>query len=620
MLLLGTLSVLQLILLPGLLLIRVFPGQRSPIQQASFVFVLSLLANYIVVALLAAGGVYYRSVVFVLFALEVAALAWVYRRHWLAPAKPDVKRIKTRFNGYAKSLSEWIAKDYWTALLYIACTALAVLTAAWVLYIWVTNFGTVFEAWDSWASWDRWAEHWAANRIPGDTWEYPQLIPILLSISYKFIGTVAVKFFGKSIMPLFVLLIVLTLIELGRRFRSFGYMLGAVLAAYSLYYLLPRYFIEVYVDIPVASLSLLAVATLLAARTIKDARQLKTLLLLGSLTTALATVTKQTGAYILAFYPLLAYWWVLRERKDFTLRSSIQLLAKHMLLVVLIVAPWYAFVQYNIMAGNRVSNIQYVISDIYAGQTYWERFVIALKGLNWYAYWFGFMLLSLPVLSKPLRQLAVLVVLPFSILWAVFLSYEYRNLAIALPLLSLVNGAAVEAWFVRLRDWFSRTRSKKLARKAKPGALAPVTRWLLTPVGIVAMLLLGVGLLSLRTRGEDLIVRQINLERQMFNPAVNERLYNYLGRTNGPEPIITHYQVGWLPDLEGTWRNERFNNFETFQKTLADNPDASLLLVPSWAAPEIWDFINKQIEANLYEIQFVQDHLTLIRMLDRYQP
>src|SRR3990172_11279363 len=79
MLLLGVLSVLQLTLLPGLLLIRLFPGKRSLIQQFAYLFLLSLLANYGAVLLLVTVGLYLRPVVLALFALECAALAWLNR-------------------------------------------------------------------------------------------------------------------------------------------------------------------------------------------------------------------------------------------------------------------------------------------------------------------------------------------------------------------------------------------------------------------------------------------------------------------------------------------------------------------------------------------------------------
>ncbi|MCL4258414.1 MAG: hypothetical protein KJZ53_07795 [Anaerolineales bacterium] len=612
MLLLGVLSVLQLILVPGLLLIRLFPGQRSFIQQSAFVFVLSLLVNYILVIVLTALGLYYRSVILLVFALEVLALGWLHRRQLWAAQELSFKTVRRYFSGQARALKAWVAKDPLTAVLYSVCAAFAILALLWILQVWVANFLTVFEKWDSWASWDRWAEVWANNRIPGDTWEYPQLIPILLSIPYKFIGTVAVKFFGKSIMPLFAALAVLVFIDLGRRYRSFGYLLAASLAIYSFNFFLPEYFWEVYVDIPVASMGAFAIATLLCARIVKNKVELQTLLTLGFLVTAVVGVTKQTGMYIVAVYPLFAYLWVLRDRRDFDRRKALLFIGRNLLLVLIMVLPWYLYVQYNIMLGNRTSNIQYVISDIYGGQTLWERFVIAVRSLHLYIYWYIFLLLSLPVLSRPLRQLVLLVVLPFSILWAVFLSYEYRNLAIALPLLALVNGAAVEEWVLRGRRWLASRGSAVTWRSQSSSAASGFLR----PAKLLALLLALGALFSLTVTGDDLIARQVYQERAMFSRPLNDRLYSYLSQTGGPEPIITFYPVGWLPDLEGTWRFEKFEDLAGFQQTLANNPRASLLLVPFWAAPPIWDFIHQQIAADLYEIQFIQEQYTLIRILD----
>jgi hypothetical protein len=602
MLLLGILSVFQLIVLPGLLLIRLFPGRRSWIQRAAFVFMLSLLTNYVVVFFLVAIHLYLRSVVLVLFAGEVAALVWLHRERLLAVRRPELKKFQSAAVKGLNSLSSWLAKDIWPASLYIVFGVLAALAVVWILGVWAHNFGTVFQAWDSWASWDRWAEKWASNVLPGDTWEYPQLIPILLSISYKFIGTVGVKFFGKSIMPLFALLIVLLLIDLGRRYRSYGYLIGAVLALYSLNFFMGKYFSEVYVDIPVACLSLLAVHTLLVARHSVDKQDLRATLALGSLATATAAVTKQTGLYIMAFYPVFSYFWVLRTRKGFRTSDSLKLIGKNLLLALLLVVPWYALIEYNILTGRSTSNIEYVIEDIYKGQTYWERFVAAVNSLGSYAYLFVFLVISLLVLPTEFQQLVVLVILPFSILWAVFLSYEYRNLAIAFPLLSMTTGVAIESWLQRLLAFLGR-------RKIKLAVPALV---------FILLALATVGAGSLALTSDQLIARQLTEQRKIFEPTLNQKLYSYFSRTEGPEPIITNYPINWLPGLNGLWRHDLFNDFSDFQQNLIGFSDSTLLLVPaSGIDPAIMNFVWQQINAGIYQLEFTEANYMLIRIPPR---
>ena len=339
MLFLGVLSVTQLLLFPGLLLIRLFPGRRGVIQNFIYVFMLNLLANYVAVFILVSLGLYLRSVVLPLFALELAGILWVYRNSLLTKLVGNGKRIKRSISKNFNSFMTWAKNDSWSASLYLFFGTLAVFGLIWVLWVWASNFNTVYQTWDAQASWDHWAVTWAENHFPNDTWEYPQLIPMAYSVAYKFIGTTAVKFFGKSIMPLFALVIGLMIFDLGRKFKSFGYMLGAALALYSINLFLCKYLPEGYVDIPVACFSLMAVYTLLSARLLSKKQEITSMLLLGSLATVAAAVTKQTGLYVMAFYPFLAYFWVLRGNKSFKRKEAFALLAKHLLLVLVLITP-----------------------------------------------------------------------------------------------------------------------------------------------------------------------------------------------------------------------------------------------------------------------------------------
>lgn len=616
MLLLGTLSVFQLIALPGLLLIRLFPAHRSRIEQAAYVFALSLLANYIVVFVLVAFGLYLRSVVLALFALELAALAWfMFNDHNRKKKEPGPPGIWGGVARAWKDIRNWWRRDRLSAGLYMLFGALALLAAGFLLVVWAQNLGSVYQAWDSWASWDRWAEKWANNSFPGDTWEYPQMIPLLLSISYKFIGTVAVKFFGKSIMPLFALLIVLLLIDLGRRYRSFAYLLGAGLAFYSIDLFLSKYYIEAYADIPVAAMGLLAVYTLFLARDAKAPKARDTFLLLGALVSAAAGVTKQTGLYLAALYPVFSYLWVLAPAK-MAPRQAYRQIGRNLLLTLVIVVPWYALIEYKILTGSSVSNINYVIDEIYEGQSLFERFLAAIASLKGVAYWYLVLGLSLPILPRAFQQLSLLVIFPFSILWALFLSYEPRNLATALPLLAMTNGVAVSLWVERLRAFVRKPRIKKQLRRlsSRAGAFVTSNFGRIALVALLAALLLvsDWGPLGRSSNAQILIESQTQQERELFEPALNRKLYIYFGRTGGPQPVLTDYPIGWLPDLEDMWRNVRFRSLAQFEQELAYFKNVELLLLPMHADPAILDFVQSRLDSGEYELIFTEANYRLI--------
>jgi len=598
MLFLGVLSVLQLTLLPGLLLIRLFPGKRSLIQQFAYLFLLSLLANYGAVLLLVTVGLYLRPVVLALFALECAALAWLNRDQLKKVGGGWEKKIKAAAGKEIRSFSAWLKQDFWAAGLYFVFGVAALLGLLWVLSVWVANFNTVFQTWDAWASWDRWAVKWAENRFPGDTWEYPQLIPISYSVAYKFIGSTAVKFFGKSIMPLFAFFIGAILFDLGCKYKSYGYMLGSALAVYSIALFLGVYIPEGYADIPVACFSLMAIYTLLHARNIRNLAELKGTLLLGSLATAAAAVTKQPGLYVLAFYPLLAYLWVLRGRKDLRLRDSVLLLGKHLLIVTVIVAPWYAFMQYRILYGGNISNIDFVISGIYQGQTLPERFASALSSLGPYVLFFAFAILSLAVLDSTFRQIMILLVLPFSLLWAFYLSYEHRNLAVVFPLLSMCVGVAVEAWIVRVRAALAGRREFRRPRYVILAA---------------ALLILAAG--TLVVSDGVILERQLSEQRQIFESELNQELYRYFNRVGGPQPVISSYPVGWLPGLESFWVADTFQRFNAYHQTLRTHPEVELMLVPLVGVESrIFAEIQENIADGIYEVIFTHTNYMLVHI------
>jgi hypothetical protein len=339
----------------------------------------------------------------------------------------------------------------------------------------------------------------------------------------------------------------------------------------------------------------------LFARSEKDTTNLRSLLLLGSLSTAAAAVTKQTGLYVMALYPIFAYLWVLRGRNEIGLRQAFTWLAPQFLLALLIVVPWYAYMEYRILFGGNVSNIQFVINDIYNGQTLPERFVAAVDGIGIYAWVFLFALVSLLVLDSSFRQLLILMVFPFSILWAFFLSYEARNLAVAMPLLALSVGTAVEAWVPRVRGALS-------GRKAVRGPLyVPI-------LGAMALVALGTLFFS-----EDVIMaRQVSEQRQIFQPELNQKIYRYFASHNGPEPIITSYPVGWLPDLEPYWEYDRFQSLGAFHNSLERHPDITLLLIPLHeASPVITEEIQQNILSGFYSLEFTEGNYILVRIPPR---
>jgi hypothetical protein len=130
---------------------------------------------------------------------------------------------------------------------------------------------------------------------------------------------------------------------------------------------------------------------------------------------------------------------------------------------------------------------------------------------------------------------------------------------------------------------------------------------------LVGALALGAG--TLAWNDERLIQRQVSQQRQIFEPMLNDKLYKYFSHAEGPEPVITSYPIGWLPDLEGLWINDQFLDYDVYQQTLSNNPTVTLLLVPlATRDPRIVDEIWTNVNAETYQIIFTEANYMLVRV------
>jgi hypothetical protein len=214
---------------------------------------------------------------------------------------------------------------------------------------------------------------------------------------------------------------------------------------------------------------------------------------------------------------------------------------------------------------------------------------------------FLFAFVSLLVLDSSFRQLLILMVFPFSILWAFFLSYEARNLAVAMPLLSLSIGAAVQSWTSKLQT----------ALKGRSVLRAPVYAALV--LGVVT-----IGAATLAFKDDAIIARQVSEQKQIFEPLLNQKIYRYFASHNGAEPIISSYPIGWLPDLRDYWAYDNLQSLGAFHNSLERNPEITLLLIPvNEASPVIVEEVQQNIQSGLYSLQFTEGDYILVRIPPR---
>jgi len=122
---------------------------------------------------------------------------------------------------------------------------------------------------------------WFSGKIPLDSRFYPQLIPINWSLTYAFIGGATVQLFAKSIMPMFIIGILLQLFDLGITFQQPGYFLAMILSRALFLKFIKTGIDNGLVDIAVAFFALLPFYTLLKAQAAKTETEQRILWILG---------------------------------------------------------------------------------------------------------------------------------------------------------------------------------------------------------------------------------------------------------------------------------------------------------------------------------------------------
>jgi hypothetical protein len=601
----GSLGILQVLVLPGALILRSLKVRGSLIQLSAYVMGLSLIANYLLALILTLAGLFIQPVLLVLAAAELAALVWLFRYDVTRSLMTRAAVITGGARRFMQSLipSEPLEDrsslpNLLRAALTLLFVVLALSSIAWVGRVLIDNLGAVFNTWDAVHSWNRWAEVWAHNQIPMDTLQYPQLIPANWAVIYVMTGNTLVQFFAKAIMPLFSLLILLMIFDLGLDARAMGLFIAVTLTRLMLKKFLGEFITAGYVDIPVAWFGFLAVYALLKARSDPEPHNRTRAVQLGLIFAAGAAVTKLAGLFIFALYPLLA--WLLVSREGFSAREEYaarELPAEDrrgtrmqtgafIAAALLTVLPWYIFKQVQIWQGADVSNIAWVTGGIFSGAGLLQRVQSAVLVLDKYAYVLAFLVPALLVLDKAYRWLVVLIVLPFTILWALFFSYDTRNLALALPFLGITAGAGI-----------GRTVELALDLLARLG-IGKLRAWVL-PLLLLLALAAGAWVIN----DNVLIERQVAQQRQIFSPELNQKLYDAIAGQSPGAKILTNYPVAYLPGLEDNQVSFWFSDPELFTALLEDD-SITHMLVPSYAAPEINQQIEQQLASGAFQLLF----------------
>lgn len=597
MFILGMLAFAQITFIPGTLLIKLIKFHGNPIQTLMTIFGLSLIANSLVVALLTVTHVYQQYIILLLFIVEVIALYWFYKTELGASFGKVLFGWWQSFTQLIRGFFPTIEQNNQSGVINIInytvriiCFILAVSSILWIGKYFLYNIGTIFDGWDAVVSWNQWALSWVNNQIPLNTGRYPQLIPMNWSLTYVFMGNTNVQFFAKALMPLFPLFILVMMLDLGLNDKTAGAFIGVVLTRLMLKKFLVDEFSNGYVDLAISFFAFLTIYTLLKAHKSPDNDYRNQSLLLGGIFAAGAGITKQAGLYILLVFPILAFFFLIKPFYRPIPGNVWKRFLIVVLIAVMIAAPWYIYKQVTFMTHTVVTETSVIRADsssTYGNIPLFAQMLAALQSLGKYFWVLLFLFPALLILESPYRWMVVLIIFPIALIWSGIASYDHRNLSVIFPLIGLATGMAIQ---------------RLLGLSLHLGLRIKSDRWkifYLLPV----MLLIGLCVLNYKLPASSLQDRQTTLQRQLFSPSKNEKIYALIASVGPQTKILTNYPIRFLPGLEQNQVNFLFQDYQSFIDSI-QNPEIQYILVPAYTDDQIKNYIEQKLADGTFELVF----------------
>lgn len=544
MLLLGLISLVQAYFLPGYVALRCLKIPAGLRRTIVISFGLSLVINHaIVVGLVCLGG-FRPTTMYAVTALELGIIglfAWRDTRHG-QPTGPDLPTDAD--NRWPLSPSAQLS-----------LIALAAIFAGWCMYS-VFRASWVFCEWDAVASWNRWATEWASGIFPIAPGLYPQLVPTSISLSYVYMDDAAISMFPKFGMSFYVLWMLLAAIELVCETGEalYGWW-GVATQLLMTLVLRARYLGSGYVDGPLACFAFVAVGMLIFASCQNKPELRVKYIFLGAIFSAGAALTKHSGLYLVAIFPVLAGFLAWRQRDSQQTSSSRgsrwRICISAGLAACAVALPWFAFKHFEFSKGLDVDNLKNLASLSSGQRSVVDQIFYAVKmlrdstGTAWLL--FFAICCAIGCADGRARILTILVALPLSAAWALGAAYDTRNLAPAIPLFAMAAAAGWTKLGSPLTERFNRRQTDRVWK-----IFAPSASQIKLVFGVIAVVaVFG----NFAISSEAIKRKQVSLQRQIGEPAINQVLYDYFANCPRAEKVVTDYtMLHYLPGLEHTYQ------------------------------------------------------------------
>jgi hypothetical protein len=518
-------ALVQVAFLPGYLIARRLKLDDGLAVTWTVAFGLSLIVNYHIMLLLTLVGLQNRASLCAVIALEVIALARLQQKQ--PRQRPEItaaERVTRFLSPQGRSDPGGISIGRLLLLL------LGFASLAWFATFLPSAFTSIFRGYDALVSWNRWALDWSNGQLPVWTLRYPQLIPANWGMLYTLAGA-PLQFLPKGLSVLFPLTTVAMFVDAGLRRSRPEYLLAAVLTAVLMSFADSGYIASGYADLPVAFFAL--APFYLLAICDDDRRERATILAAAGFVIGCA-LTKQSGLYLATLFPAFVYGFLRRRSPDTDrvrhLRTSVAVAAAMLALI----APWYAYKQIQILQGFDTPDSA-ASPGVHRGRSFPERaaraWAIWEVHLTTPLLWAVALATALSAFNRRTAAITGAITLPFTAIWVLFFSYDWRNLALALPFIGLgaATGASMASEWIR-----TRIRTSSVTARSAAAALA------------IAALVITIGVAE---RGRIAEAHDAAL-RDLGSEEMNAFLYAYLEQHGFEGPILTNYRLlSLLPEL-----------------------------------------------------------------------
>ena len=262
-------------------------------------------------------------------------------------------------------------------------------------------------------------------------------------------------------------------------------------------------------------------------------------------------MTKQPGLYILI---LILAWnsrLIYKHRTSVDKKTIIKTAVVILLIIVVVVLSWYLYRFLLIHKGIEKSGIYAVTQEVHHNRTYLERMEFGFNRIIYarnkkhgdalYVY-LVLILLLFSLFRRKTRVVMLSLVIPFTVLWSLFFSYDQRNLAMVLPFMAFCSAVGLQ--------WFVSQSAKLLPRIPR----IRLSWWHLLGFLIPLLVILNFTLF----KSASIQTNQLTQLKRIGDLQLNQKLYDYYTKNGLQGKIFSKYPyLRFLPALRDYWAENR---------------------------------------------------------------